>query len=393
FDRIEGAKEFMDGKAAGVSGIKADGLTLKITLAEPFGPFLGLLAMPGAYVVPKEEVEKWGEDFSDHPAGTGPYVLKEWKHGSRLLLEARGDYFGEKPQVAGIYYRVIPEELTSVAEFERGNLDMIGVPASEYRRYTTDPTRRGRILAQVGMNTYYMGMNCSRPPFDNLKLRQAASTAVDRGRLLSTIMEGRGLLADGPVPPVLLPGIKGGAPAFDPEGARRLVKEAGFPDGVDIKFYIGPEQETLDMAEVIQQYLAAAGIRAHITQLEWSAYKQAINNGDADAFWMSWQADYPDPENFLYPVFFSKNAGAAGNRARIDDPEFDRLITLAQKEPDESKRMALYADAQARIVMAAPWVFFWHKKDVVAVQPWVRGAALYPINNADKGLGIALERR
>ncbi len=88
------------------------------------------------------------------------------------------------------------------------------------------------------------------------------------------------------------------------------------------------------MVEVIQQYLAEIGVRATIVQLEWSAFKQAVNEGQADLFWLSWQADYPDPENFLYPVFYSGNFGPAGNRARFNDSKFDILIKQAQGEPD-----------------------------------------------------------
>ena len=452
FDRIKGAKEFMDGKSAAVSGIKApDAHKLVIELSAPFGPFLGLLAMPGAYVVPKEEVEKYGSHFSDHPVGTGPYTLEHWEHGSRITLKANSKYFGGAPGVAGITYRVIPEELTSVAEFERGNLDALNVPAPEFRRYSQDPRWSGRLLSQVGLNTYYLGMNCRKAPLNDVRVRRAISMAIDRKRILETIYEGRGVLARGPVPDFLLPetplkakdlrkacrhsartatsrtaptsrtdtlqaairfrkagleyeagpdalpgcasrdiGLSGFPYKYNPAEARRLLKEAGYPNGIDLKIYIGNEQETLDMVEVIQQYLADVGIKTSIVQLEWSAFKQAINNGDADLFWLSWQADYPDPENFLYPVFYSGNTGPAGNRARFQDKEFDELITRAETEPDTGKRMELYRQAQARVVKMAPWVFFWHKKDYVVLGPRVSGYRLYPISNSDKGLGVTV---
>ena len=206
FDRIKGAREFMDGSRAEVAGIKCpDSRTLVIELAHPFGPFLGLLAMPGAYAVPKEDVEKYGEHFSDHPVGTGPYTLFKWEHGSRLLLTANRGYFGGRPGVGGISYRVIPEELTAVAEFERGNLDALNVPAPEFRRYSQGAKWKGRLLSQVGLNTYYLGMNCSRAPLDDVRVRRAISMAIDRKRILETLYEGRGVLAKGPVPDFLLP--------------------------------------------------------------------------------------------------------------------------------------------------------------------------------------------
>ncbi len=216
--------------------------------------------------------------------------------------------------------------------------------------------------------------------------------AIDRERILRTIYEGRGVLADGPAPQALLgiPDCCKDPYPYDPGKAKKLLAEGGFPDGFKMKIYIGADQETLDMVEVVQQYLHQAGIEASIAQLEWSAYKEAINRGDADAFWLSWQADYPDPENFLYPVFYSGNIGPAGNRARFADGQFDSLILRAQSEPDGAKRDALYRTAQARVVEMAPWVFFWHKKDYVAHQGRVEGYRLYPISNSDKGLGVSL---
>ncbi|MHB8173737.1 MAG: ABC transporter substrate-binding protein [Nitrospirota bacterium] len=430
FDRIKGARQFMEGKSAEVVGIKCpDSRTLVIELREPFGPFLGLLAMPGAYVVPKEEVAKYGEHFSDHPVGTGPYTLLKWDHGSRIVLKANRNYFGGRPGVSGISYRVIPEELTAVAEFERGNLDALNVPAPEFRRYSQDPRWNKRLLSQVGLNTYYLGMNCQKAPLNDVRVRRAISMAIDRKRILETVYEGRGVLASGPVPDFLLPanpssageglraahvrpdarrdqkrggtaslGSSGhalsqalpGTYEYNPAEAKRLLKEAGYPDGISLKIYIGDEQETLDMVEVIQQYLADVGVKTSIVQLEWSAFKQAINNGDADLFWLSWQADYPDPENFLYPVFYSGNTGPAGNRARFQDKKFDALITRAQGEPNPEKRIELYRQAQSRVVKMAPWVFFWHKKDYVVLGPRVKGYRLYPISNSDKGLGVTI---
>jgi len=163
--KIKGAKEFMDGKSENVEGIKViDDFTLELTLGEPFAPFLGLLAMTAAYVVPKEDVEKWGEDFGMHVSGTGPFVLEEWRHGRNLKLRAREDYFEGKPKIKGIVYRIIPEDLTAIAEFEAGNLDAIGIPSAEFRHYTRSPEWNDKVVSYTGMNTYYLGMNCERPP-------------------------------------------------------------------------------------------------------------------------------------------------------------------------------------------------------------------------------------
>ncbi len=414
FDRISGAREFMNGKARDVSGIRLlDDYTITIELTEPFGPFLNLLAMPSAYIVPKEEVEKKGIEFSSNPIGTGPFKIKAWKRGRELVLVANEDYFADRPRIKGIVYRIIPEELTTIAEFESGNLDVMGVPSTEFRRYSESEKWRGLIKQGPGLNTFYLGLNCQKAPFNDKRVRQALNYAVDRERILKTIMEGRGDLANGPIPPFLIknppespfpkggldqipPLAKGGEGGFsyryNPTKARALLKEAGYDNRLKFKIYQSADLETADIMEVVQQYLRDVGVEAEIVQLEWSAFKEAINKGEADSFWLSWKADYPDPENFLFPVFHSSNWGAAGNRARFKDPETDRLIEEAQREPDEEKRKSLYLEAEKRVMEEAPWLFFWHKSEYIIHQPWLKGLKTYPIYNADKGLSVALTK-
>ncbi len=117
--------------------------------------------MTAAYVVPQEEVEKWGPDFSSHPVGTGPFILKEWFPNRELKLVKREDYFESPARVKGIIYRIIPEDLTAVTEFETGNIDVITIPVSEYSRYKNDPKKQNLISSIKGLNTYYLGLNCS----------------------------------------------------------------------------------------------------------------------------------------------------------------------------------------------------------------------------------------
>ena len=393
-DRIAGAQDIITGRAMHAAGIRViDDHTLSVRLERPFGPFLSLLGMTTAYIVPREAVERLREDFGSAPVGSGPYIVEEWTRGQNVTLRARKDYFGGRPRLAGIRYRVIPEDLTAVMEFETGSIDVLQVPASEYRRYTTDPLWRDRVHARPGLNTYYLGLNCERPPFDDLRVRQAANMAIDRERILNTLYEKRGLLASGPIPPLLWKGHRKPTTVpsypYDPDQARRLLHAAG-AEHAQIRIFISAEPEVLDIVEVVQEYLRKVGINAQIVQLDWSAFKQAINRGDAEAFWLSWWADYPDPENFLYPLFHSSNAGPAGNRAWYHDPALDRLIEQAQATTNEGDRYQLYEQAERRIVQNAPWVFMWHRNDISAVQPWVKDFTIYPIYSVDKGMDLAV---
>jgi len=395
-DKIEGAGDVISGKAQSASGITVvNDHTLMLKLEKPFGPFLSLLAMTTAYVVPREEVERLGPDFGTHPLGSGPFLLTEWKHGQHIVLTAREDYFEGKPTLNGIYYRIIPEDLTAILEFETGRLDVLQIPASEYHRYTTDPAWRDLVYGKTGLNSYYLGLNCTRPPFDDLRVRRAMNYAIDRRHILDTILEKRGTLASGPIPPGLWkskiwPQVAEGYD-YDPQKAKELLHEAG-AEGKTIKIYITADPEVLNIVEVIQNYLEKVGLKAEITQLDWSAFKHAVNEGEPDAFWLSWYADYPDPENFLFPLFDSASAGSGGNRTRCNDPELDQLIETAQHTMDERQRYRLYRKAENRIIKDAPWVFMWHKADYYVVQPWVKDFKIYPLYSIDKRVDVRIQR-
>lgn len=393
-DKIEGANDFLEGRAKSVSGIRVAGdHTLVLKLEKPFGPFLSLLTMTTAYVVPKEEVERLGQDFGTHPVGSGPYILAEWKHGQSLMLTARDDYFEGRPRLKGISYRVIPEDLTAVMEFETGGLDVFLIPSAEYRRYTTDPKWHGLVYGKPGLDSYYLGLNCTRPPFNDLRVRKAVNFAIDRKRILDTVFEKRGVLAIGPVPPGLWKyGIgheNSAGYEYDPAKAKALIKAAG-AEGARIKIYCSAETDVVDIMEAIHDYLKKAGLRPEITQLDWSALKQKVKEGEPEAFWLSWWADYPDPENFLYPLFHSASVGPAGNRTRCIDPELDRLVETAQRTVDAKKRYRTYRQAEDRIIKNAPWVFMWHRADYYVIQPWVKDFRIYPIYSIDKGMDIGV---
>lgn len=391
-ERIDGSRDFMKGTAKDLKGIKViDDYVLEIKLDKAFSPFLYLLTMTAAYVVPEEEINRWGPDFSSHPVGTGPFILKEWLPNRELVLAKRNDYFGQQASIKGIVYRIIPEDLTAVTEFEIGNIDILSLPSSEYKRFSTDIFWKNHIKSIKGINTYYLGMNCSRQPFNNPDLRKAINLAIDREKILNTYYEGRGRTASGPVPDNLRRWRTPLAYSYNPDMAKEIIKKEGLT-GSTINFYVTADQEVIDIAEIIQSYMKNVGLNVKIKQLEWSAFKDAINRGEPDMFWLSWWADYPDPENFLFPLFHSSNMGPAGNRTRYSNNEVDKLIELAGGSRDEKTRWRYYEKAERIIVEDAPWVFFWHKTDYVVIQPWIKNFKVYPIYSMDKGTEIWIDR-
>jgi peptide/nickel transport system substrate-binding protein/oligopeptide transport system substrate-binding protein len=389
-DKIRGAVDFMKGEKDEVEGIQViDRYTLRITLERPFAPFLNLLAMTAAYVVPEEDIDRWGPDFSSHASGTGPFIIEEWVPNTVIRLGRRTDYFNDPAEVRGIVYRIIPEDLTAVTEYEIGNLDVITLPASEFRRFMEDTERRPLISSLPGLNTYYLGLNCSRYPLSNRNLRRALNYAIDTPRILETLYEGRGRPAEGPLPDILRKWPLNSPYEFDPEKAKRILAQEHMQQ-MRLRFYITADQEVVDLAEVIQQYLEDVGIHADIRQLEWSAFKEAVSRGDADIFYLSWWADYADPENFLFPLFHSLNHGSAGNRTRYTNTEVDMLIEKGQHTMEQHERLLYYRKAEQMIIEDAPCVFMWHRTDFTARQPWISHYRLYPVYSMDKGTEIRL---
>jgi len=386
FDKVEGAKEFQKGTAHEVKGFKViDGYTFEIRLKRPFSPFLSMLTMTPAYVIPKEDIDK----------STGPFILKKWLHNRELILERNENYFGDKAKIKGIVYKIIPEDLTAVTEFELGNIDVISLPASAYSKFRKDEKWNKLIISMEGLNTYYLGMNSSRPPFDNANLRRAVSYAIDRKKILKTFYENRGRPAQGPVPDLLrkwkIEDNDREGSEYDPLKAKAIINREGL-SGIKVKMYVTADQDVVDLAEIIQSYLSSAGIAVDIKQLEWSAYKEALNKGEADMFWLSWWADYPDPENFLFPLFHSSNFGPAGNRTRYANKKADSLIEQGQYALNEKDRNGFYKKAEEIIIKESPWVSFWHRTDFLVIRPRIKGYRVYPIYTMDKGMDVRIER-
>jgi ABC-type transport system substrate-binding protein len=395
FQDISGAGDFVAGRSRQVSGIEVlDEQTLRITLQKPFAPFLGFMAMPAALVVPREEVERWGEDFSEHPVGCGPWILEEWVHDDHLRLRANADYFGTPPRLDGILYRIIPETMTVTAEFEAGNLDWMSIPLAEFDRWVKDPKWKPYVHSQLKLQDTYIGINNQKPPFDDVRVRQALNYAVDVTTIMETIRPGRGIRANGAIPPGLLGSDPGRQPyPYDPDKARQLLAQAGYPDGFRMELWKVQSPEVTRILEAVQAYLAQAGIRAEIVSRDWGMLKQAINRGEPDAYYMTWFADYPDGENFLYPTFHSINWGGGGNRARYKNAEVDSLIEKARRVLDDEERSQLYRRIDETIFEEAAWLYLWFPKIFVVQQPWVKNFRQNLMFNADKLLEVDLEDR
>ena len=392
-EKVRGYEAFRRGELGELPGLEVlDGHTVRITLEEPFAPFLSRLTLPGGYVLPRAEVDRLGEEFTAHPVGSGPFVLERYRPNESVTLRANPLYFDGPPAIARLIYRIVREPMPRVAEFRRGALDVISIPQSRLEEFRRDPYLSRLVIGEPGLNTYFLGFNCTRAPFDDVRVRRALSQAVDRASLIGTILKDRAVVARGPLPPGLPgydPDLKGYP--YDPEEAKRLLEEAGWDWAREVEIILPSAKETTDLIEAVADSFRRAGLRVRVSPRERSTFKALLRRGEFDLYYYSWWADYMDAENFLAPLFLSGPDRAAGNATGYANPEVDRLIRAAQQEMDEARRIGLYRQVQRLVVADAPRIFLWHRKLFIAVQPWVRGYGLYPLYNVNKGNSVYLD--
>jgi len=383
---IRGAKDFADGKATSVSGLSApNDSTVVVQLEQPLAIFPKLLAMPVAAIVPPSNT-------SDKPVGSGPWRLVEWKHDDYLLFAKNPTYWGGAVKADSLRARIIAEPSTSVAEFESGNVDILLIPASETQQWEDDESKKNLLMSVPALQLVYIGINTTRGPLKDARVRQAINLAIDRNLIVQRLISGRGYLAAGVIPPSL-----GGSDTarkaypYDSARAKQLLREAGYPNGIDVELWVGANPVHGRMVETAQAYLRQAGIRAKIVQRESAAAREAARKGQTDMILKDWYADYPDAENFLYPLLHSANLGPGGNVSFFQNPEFDRIVDRSRREPDEAKRNVLYRQADSLAYVEAPMVFLYFYNELYAVQPWIQGFKPPVIFNGQRFLDVRLE--
>jgi peptide/nickel transport system substrate-binding protein/oligopeptide transport system substrate-binding protein len=359
-----------------------------VRLAHPVPHFLGLLAMPAAGIVCREEVERLGARYGRSPCGSGPWKLSSWNEGDDILLVPNPGWEGRRTALAGLSFRVIPEEMTQIAEFEVGNLDVLEVPRSELEHWRAAGTP---LLWKEELRVVYIGFNTTKPPFNDPRVRQALNMAVDVDKIIAQVLFGAAKRARGVVPPGLRPSPE---PAeryrYDPGRARALLAEAGYPNGFSMEIWERENPEALRVLESVQGYFADVGVSAKLVTREWGAFKEAIDRGTPDAFFIDWLADYPDAENFLMPLFHSSNAGGGGNRTRYRNARVDSLLEAAAACMDQAKRWELYRSAEEIVYAEAPWLFLWFPQKYEVLSPRITGYRIPLIFNGQRFLDVGV---
>ena len=389
---IAGAQEFADGKGGkSVSGLTApNDSTVVIRLKEPFAIFPKLLAMPVAAIVPDSVPSNFGE----HPVGTGPWKFVEWKHDDYLKFARNDAYFDGAPKADSLMARIIAEPSTAVAEFETGNVDVLYVPEGDTRNWEQTDEKKAMLESAPALRVFYISINTTRGPLADPRVRQALNYATDVKPILESIVSGRGNLAAGVIPPSLPGGDstrKGYA--HDVAKAKQLLAAAGYANGFDVELWSSQTPPFPRIAQAVQANLKDAGVRVKLVQRDASSMREAARAGQTDMALKDWFADYPDAENFLYPLLHSANKGVGGNVSFYSNPKFDKLVSDARREQDETKRTAMYKQADEMAFNDAPMIYLFFYKELYAVQPWIKNFVVPTIFTGQRWTDVTIMRQ
>jgi ABC-type transport system substrate-binding protein/methyl-accepting chemotaxis protein len=376
FRPLVGAEQFMAGESSSVAGIKVLGeQVIRLELVHPVAFFLSTLCTDYAYIVPQEEVDRPASDFAIKPVGSGPFRVVEPVLGKEIQLERFSNYWdAELPYVdrLTINFGMSAEEIYDA--FLRGELDYVSDLPLTYLPGLKQRAGALHVLEAVQLQTRMLIFACERPPLSDRRVRQAICYAIDRERFLREVYGGMAEAAIGPIPP----GLLGYNPAergyeHDPSRARLLLEEAGYGDGFDTEIWW---LETVNPAvECLKEDLARIGIGAEFRYVSAADMHHGMSLRLVPIAGRDWYADYPDPDNFTYVLFNSKNKNLL--TATYYNEEVDRLTEQARSVMSREQRTEMYAEVTKLILEDAPCAFLAHRRSFVAYRTDIEGMTLH----------------
>ncbi|MCA8831228.1 ABC transporter substrate-binding protein [Hymenobacter pini] len=400
--------EKADGEPSDTCFVAVNDSTLRIHLQEPFIPFLGILTMPYAYVVPREAVQKWGKDFREHPVGTGPFRFKEWDEGNAIIYHRNPTYWktdarGQRlPYLDAVQISFIQDRKTEFLTFMQGKLDFLsGIRSGSrdlimYPDGTVREDFKGKFRLQKVpyLNTEYLGMqqDLTNLRGDNLttgkalqdkRVRQALNYALNKPEFLAYFLNNVGKPGNSGFVPASLPSFsaeKVPGYTYQPEKARQLLRAAGYGPGKPLRLRLNTVAESKEFCEYYQKKWAEVGVQVEIDVNQGAAHGEMIDNGRAAFFTRSWLGDYPDAENYL-ALFYSPNFAPAGpNKTHFKRPAYDQLYQQAKLEQDADKRYALYQQMDRLVTEECPVIAVYYDEVVRLTQNNVQGLTPNPMN-------------
>ena len=331
-----------------------DDFTVKCVLQSPNASFLAALTNSGNVIVPKEEVEGWGDEFGAHLVGTGPFMMGEWKTDEAANLVKFDKYWGDEVYLDGLNFVYITEVNQRVNALKNGDIDIAyDLTGEGIAEIQADD--KLVMNQQAGMGVNYIYFNLVNGPTADIKVRQALQMAVDREAMVAALYQyGEGQPGYLPLPPNSWgydKSLEDIVPKYDVEGAKKLLKEAGYDENnkLTLQYYTGDSATSKKIGEIFQQFCAQINVNVEIHQAAWGTFSEIGASGNADVIAMSWTW-YPDPYFYLNKMFHKESLGTLGNGQGMDIPEVNELLDKAIAASDQAERADLYKQALKLIV-------------------------------------------
>jgi peptide/nickel transport system substrate-binding protein len=353
-----------------------DDLTFRLTTKEPFAPLLAQLSAYNVYILSPTQVQKEGANFSKTASGTGPFRFKSWQPGEKLVVERNDKYWGEKARLDSVVFSVVPEDSARTLLLLGGQADVISeLPYVMVKKLgSLDAVR---VLRKPGYRTIYVGMNLSVPPFNDIRVRQAVGHAINKQALVQGLLNGIGTLGGSLESSVIEGTSKELQPyAYDPVKAKKLLAEAGFPNGFSTDFMVPTGRYNMDrqVGEAIQGQLAAVGIKVNIQSPEFGAYLAALNKGKVPMF-LSGKGSPTGDMDFTQALLNASNGKM--NYFHFNSPEVDKLIAQQRVAVDPKERQRLLAELQAKVYQEQPHITLYYEDQVWATRANVHDVKVY----------------
>lgn len=381
---IVGVNNKLTGKSQDVSGIKViDDYTLQVTIDSPKSYFLFKLSFPTSFIVDKDNVAS-GADWWHKPNGTGPFTLNQWTPSKSLTLNRNDSYYGAKPQLSQVkyqFYTGLPMDL-----YETGQIDATGVSTSYFDEVTdkSGPFYKDLTITPA-LGLYYIGFNCSQPPFDDIDVRRAFSMAVDKDKIITLVFRDMQQKAGGILPPGIpgynknLVGI-----SYDVNQAKNLIKASKYGDvsklpSITLTTYGYGGQVSSTLQALVYQWKQNLGVDVKLRQLEPDRYFYNTKTEIDQMFDTAWSADYPHPQDFLDILF---GPGSNYNYGNYSNPEVTTLLQKANSTIDQVQSFTLYQQAEQKIVDDAACIPISFGKNYTLVKPYVKGYSISPLGFA-----------
>jgi len=367
---------------------KTDDYTVVFELARPESPFIANLAMDFASILSAEYADRLmaagtPELIDLQPVGTGPFRFLRYQKDAQVRYKAHESYWRGREAIDTLIFAITVDPSVRFARLRAGECQVMAYPLpADLPAMRANPDLV--VTEQPGLNIGYWAFNTRKPPFDDRRVRVAFNHAVNRQAILEAVYLGTGQLAHNPIPPTVWSHADDVVDyAYDPERARQLLAEAGLKDGFETDIWAMPVQRPYNpnarkMAEMIQQDLAAIGVKARIVTYEWGTYLERSRAGEHSTILLGWTGDNGDPDNFFSPLLSCASARSGNNRAIWCDEEFDGLITRARSISDVAARTALYRQAQHRFKHEAPWLTIAHSVRFQPARKEVAGLQIDP---------------